>query len=122
MLSSSMVAAAERLCVLAAEEPVDDRLDIDRYNLGGEDRGSVVAVREINLAGIPDGQRNWTNDKAVYTHGYGFVSAYDNTALSNGQPDFFESDIPTTGALKIDQPRVYFGELNGSAGITPFRT
>jgi uncharacterized membrane protein (UPF0182 family) len=90
----------------------NDRLDIDRYNLGGEDRGSVVAVREINLAGIPDGQRNWTNDKAVYTHGYGFVSAYDNTALSNGQPDFFESDIPTTGELKIDQPRVYFGELS----------
>lgn len=29
MLSSSMVAAAERLCVLAAEEPVEDRLDID---------------------------------------------------------------------------------------------
>ncbi|MFM8154476.1 MAG: UPF0182 family protein [Actinomycetes bacterium] len=90
----------------------NDRLDIDRYNLDGEDRGSVVAVREINLAGIPDGQRNWTNDKAVYTHGYGFVSAFDNTALSNGQPDFFESDIPTTGALKIDQPRVYFGELS----------
>ena len=90
----------------------NDRLDIDRYNIGGEDRGSVVAVREINLAGIPDGQRNWTNDKAVYTHGYGFVSAYDNTALSNGQPDFFESDIPTTGELKIDQPRVYFGELS----------
>ena len=29
LLSSSMVAAAERLCVLAAEEPVEDRLDID---------------------------------------------------------------------------------------------
>jgi uncharacterized membrane protein (UPF0182 family) len=90
----------------------NNRLDIDRYNIGGEDRGSVVAVREINLAGIPDGQRNWTNDKAVYTHGYGFVSAYDNTALTNGQPDFFESEIPTTGELKIDQPRVYFGELS----------
>ncbi|MEY4136834.1 MAG: hypothetical protein RL205_962 [Actinomycetota bacterium] len=90
----------------------NDRLDIDRYTLGGEKRGAVVAVREINLAGIPDGQRNWTNDKAVYTHGYGFVSAYDNTALSNGQPDFFESDIPDSGELKIDQPRVYFGELS----------
>lgn len=89
-----------------------DRLDIDRYKLGGKERGSVVAVREINLAGIPDGQRNWTNDKIVYTHGYGLVSAYDNTALSNGQPDFYESEIPTTGLLNITQPRVYFGEMS----------
>lgn len=94
-----------------------DRLDIDRYRLNGKERGSVVAVREINLAGIPDGQRNWTNDKIVYTHGYGMVSAYDNTALSNGQPDFFESEIPTTGLLKIDQPRVYFGESSPAYSI-----
>jgi len=59
-----------------------------------------VAVREINLAGIPDGQRNWTNDRAVYTHGYGFVSAFDNTALSNGTPDFFASDIPPVGEFR----------------------
>lgn len=72
----------------------NNKLDIDRYDISGQQRGAVVAVREINLAGIPDGQRNWTNDRAVYTHGYGFVSAYDNTALGNGQPDFFESEIP----------------------------
>ncbi len=88
------------------------RLDVDRYELEGADRGAVVAVREINLAGIPDGQRNWTNDRLVYTHGFGFVAAYDNTADSNGQPDFFESDIPSTGALDIEQPRVYFGEFS----------
>ena len=88
------------------------RLDVDRYELDGADRGAVVAVREINLAGIPDGQRNWTNDRLVYTHGFGFVAAYDNTADSNGQPDFFESDIPSTGALNIEQPRVYFGEFS----------
>lgn len=88
------------------------KLDVDRYTLGDQRRGAIVAVREINLAGIPDGQRNWTNDRAVYTHGYGVVAAYDNTALTNGQPDFFESDIPSVGDLAIDQPRVYFGELS----------
>lgn len=88
------------------------KLDVDRYELDGADRGAVVAVREINLAGIPDGQRNWTNDRLVYTHGFGFVAAYDNTADSNGQPDFFESDIPSTGALEIAEPRVYFGEFS----------
>ena len=95
----------------------NNKLDVDRYDLDGGTRGAVVAVREINLAGIPDGQRNWTNDRAVYTHGYGVVAAYDNTALSNGQPAFFESDIPSTGELEIAQPRVYFGELSPTYSI-----
>ena len=90
----------------------NNTLDVDRYDLEEGRRGAVVAVREINLAGIPDGQRNWTNDRAVYTHGYGVVAAYDNTALNNGQPDFFENDIPSEGELDIAQPRVYFGELS----------
>ena len=90
----------------------NSKLDIDRYDLETGRRGTVIATREINLAGIPDGQRNWTNDRAVYTHGFGVVAAYDNTALSNGQPDFFESDIPSTGQLQIEQPRVYFGEMS----------
>ncbi len=94
-----------------------DTLDIDRYTLDGRQRGSVVAVRELNLAGIPDGQRNWINDHAVYTHGYGFVSAYDNTATSDGQPKFYESNVPPTGALNITQPRVYFGEQSPAYSI-----
>ncbi len=92
-------------------------LDVDRYSLDDSKRGAVVAVREINLAGIPDGQRNWTNDRAVYTHGYGVVAAYDNTSLTNGQPDFFESDIPSQGELELEQPRVYFGELSPAYSI-----
>ncbi len=93
------------------------RLDVDRYDLEEAKRGAVVAVREINLAGIPDGQRNWTNDRLVYTHGFGFVAAYDNTADTNGQPDFFESDIPSTGLLDVAQPRVYFGEFSPAYSI-----
>lgn len=90
----------------------NNRLDIDRYTLDGEQRGTVIAAREINLAGISEGQRNWTNERIVFTHGYGVVAGFDNTALTNGQPDFFESDIPTQGLLDLDQPRVYFGELS----------
>ena len=95
----------------------NDSLDVDRYMMEGGDRGAVVAAREINLAGIPDNQRNWANDHAVYTHGYGFVAAYDNTAESSGQPDFFESDIPPEGLLGIEQPRIYFGELSPTFSI-----
>ena len=95
----------------------NDSLDVDRYPLSDQLRGAVVAAREINLDGIPDNQRNWANDHAVYTHGYGFVAAYDNTAESSGQPDFFESDIPPSGLLDIEQPRIYFGELSPSFSV-----
>ncbi len=87
-----------------------DTLDIDRYILDSKQRGAVVSVRDLNLDGVPDGQRNWANDHLVYTHGYGFVAAYDNAKSPNGEPVFFEADIPPKGALQIDQPRVYFGE------------
>jgi len=84
-----------------------DTLDVDRYAMEDGTRGAVIAVREVDLAGV--GERNWANDHAVYTHGYGVVAAYDNTSLSDGRPDFFASDIPTIGELEIEQPRIYFG-------------
>src|SRR6478609_9358333 len=84
-----------------------DPLDVDRYTINGQQRDSVVAVRELNSKGVP---HNWINDHIAYTHGYGMVAAYGNTATSNGSPSFFESDIPPAGALKTHKPRIYFGE------------
>ena len=91
-----------------------DALDVDRYKLEEEEtrQGAVVAVREVDLTGLPEGQRNWTNDTTVYTHGYGFVAARDNTASSTGAPNYLESDIPPQGSLDIEQPRIYFGQLS----------
>jgi uncharacterized protein len=87
-----------------------DSLDIDRYVLQGKERGAVIALRELNLAGLAEGQRNWANDHLVYTHGFGVVAAYDNTATSGGEPAFFEQSLPPTGLLDVEQPRVYYGE------------
>jgi uncharacterized membrane protein (UPF0182 family) len=86
-----------------------DSLDIDRYLIDGKSRGTVIAARELNLAGIGDSQRNWANDHIVYTHGFGVVAAYDNTSDA-GKPAFFEQDLPPTGLLDVAQPRIYFGE------------
>ncbi len=94
-----------------------DKLDVDRYDLDDDLRGAVVALREIDVNSIPVNQQNWANNHAVYTHGFGFVAAYDNTALSNGNPDFFELDIPPEGILGITQPRIYFGELSPEFSI-----
>ncbi len=94
-----------------------DTLDVDRYTVDGGKRGMIVAVRELDLEGLPVGQRNWTNDTTVFTHGFGMVAAYDNTARSGGQPLFSESDIPPEGVLDIEEPRIYFGEASPQYSI-----
>ncbi len=92
-----------------------DTLDVDRYTVNGRNRDAVVALREINLAGIPDA--NWINRTTVYTHGFGFTGAYSNTATSDGAPSFFEANIPPKGVLGIKQPRIYFGENSPTYSI-----
>ncbi len=85
-------------------------LDIARLLKNGKPQESVAAVREVNLDGIPNSQRNWVTSTLIYTHGIGMVAAADNAVTADGQPAFYESDVPPTGALNIKQPRVYFGE------------
>ena len=86
-----------------------DTLAVDKYEINGESQDTVIAAREINLDG--NDNRNWVNDHTVYTHGYGIVAAYGNKVTSDGQPEFFEKDIPTSGALTDTEhyePRIYF--------------
>lgn len=85
-----------------------DSLDIDRYKIDGQVRDTIVAVRELDLAGSPS--RNWINDHLVYTHGFGFTAAYGNVRDADGKPQFAEGNIPPTGVLGKFQPRIYFGE------------
>ncbi|MSX61571.1 MAG: UPF0182 family protein, partial [Actinobacteria bacterium] len=85
-----------------------DSLDVDRYTIDGVKRDSVVAVRELNIEGNP--ARNWINDHLVYTHGFGFVSAFGNTIDTDGKPTFSVGNIPPTSGLGKFEPRIYFGE------------
>ena len=94
-----------------------DTLDVDRYEIDGEVRDAVVAVRELNLDGLADNARSWVNDHTVYTHGFGMVAAFGNQRTSSGEPAFFQGGIPTTGELEVDEPRVYFGESSPSFSI-----
>jgi len=85
-----------------------DSLDVDRYTIDGIKRDSVVALRELSIEGNP--VRNWINDHLVYTHGFGFVSAFGNTIDPDGKPTFSVGDIPPTKGLGEFEPRIYFGE------------
>ena len=84
-------------------------LDVDRYSIQGSNEDMVVAIRELNLAGIGSSQ-SWYNNTVVYTHGYGLVAAYGTERSSYGQPVFAQAGIPSTGQLGTFEPRVYFGE------------
>ncbi|MFN8080716.1 MAG: UPF0182 family protein [Kineosporiaceae bacterium] len=103
-----------------------DALDVDRYTVDGKARDSVVAVRELNLGGVPIDKRNWFNDHFVYTHGFGLVAAYGNEPTADGKPTFFEGGIPVRSTVGDYEPRVYFGEksleysiVGGPPGSTP---
>ncbi|GMA32114.1 UPF0182 family membrane protein [Litorihabitans aurantiacus] len=87
-------------------------LSVDRYDLDGSGTTSdtVISVRELNLDGLAAGQRNWTNDHTVYTHGFGVVAAYGNSPGAGGQPEFLEGGIPSSGELGDYEPRIYFGK------------
>ncbi len=85
-----------------------ESLDVDRYTVNGVQRDAVVAVRELNIDGNPS--RNWINDHLVYTHGFGFVSAFGNSVDADGKPSFLVGDLPPTTGLGKFEPRVYFGE------------
>jgi uncharacterized protein len=101
-----------------------DKLDVDRYrDANGELRDYLVALREINTDGLAVNQQNWINRHMVYTHGNGFVAApadrVDSTfhegATQGGYPVFQISDVANNGqgAIPVQQPRVYYGELVG---------
>ena len=86
-----------------------DTLAVDKYDIDGVSQDTVIAARELDLAG--NDNRNWVNDHTVYTHGYGMVAAYGNKVTADGQPQFMEYGIPTQGKLTKQQkyePRIYF--------------
>ena len=85
-------------------------LDVDRYTDDGVTRDYVIGVRELDVANLRGNQTNWISQHTVYTHGIGVVAAAANQDINPGRA-FAERDIPPTGFLDIDQPRVYFGEL-----------
>src|SRR5262245_24343850 len=91
-----------------------DTLSVDRYVLPGQRQPQDLVVAVRGLSGPPAGQGNWINTHLVYTHGFGFVAAKENSVAGGGTPDFVESDIPPQGQLGNFEPRVYFGQAENN--------
>jgi uncharacterized membrane protein (UPF0182 family) len=91
-------------------------LDLDHYTVNGRDQDVEIALRELNLSGLPKSQQSWTNQHFVYTHGYGVVAAKTDTTRG-GQPIFVAGNVPQSGDIPVKEPRVYFGLSSPSYSI-----
>ncbi|MCR4431877.1 MAG: UPF0182 family protein [Tepidanaerobacteraceae bacterium] len=91
-----------------------NQVDVDRYTINGQLRQVMLAARELDQARLEERAKTWVNRRLQYTHGYGLVMSPVNTVTAEGLPNFFIKDIPPVAgdpALKVDEPRIYFGEL-----------
>lgn len=86
------------------------KIATDRYVINNAYRQVYIAVRELNLAGLPESQRGWLDIHLRHTHGYAAVMTPSNS--SGEKPlNAFIRDIPLTAERGADirQPRVYYG-------------
>ena len=85
-------------------------VDVDRYTVNGDYRQVLLGTRELFPEGLDPAAQNWVNRKLVYTHGYGVVVSPATEFTEEGQPEFYIKDVPPTGILTVNQPRIYYGE------------
>ena len=88
-------------------------VDVDRYVIDGEYRQVLLGTREVLQAGLDETAQNWVNRRLVYTHGYGIAMSTATDFTPTGQPNFVIQNIPSIGAITIDEPRIYYGEVFG---------
>ena len=90
-------------------------VDVDRYLIGGREVPVMLSARELSTSLLP--QKTWLNQHVVFTHGFGAVLTPVGGVGNEGRPQFLVKDIPPQGEPKIDQPRIYFGELTSDYAI-----
>jgi hypothetical protein len=92
-------------------------IDIDRYQIDGEQRQVMLAARELNVDKLPESSRNWINEKLIYTHGYGITMNPVNGFTPEGLPTLMLSNMPIQSSvqgLAVKRPEIYFGELTNT--------
>jgi uncharacterized membrane protein (UPF0182 family) len=87
-------------------------LEVDRYWLDGSYQSVMLSARELRPSLLPPNAQTWVNRHVLFTHGNGAVMSPVTRKTIEGLPFFYLRDIPPVadGGLKIEQPRIYFGE------------
>ena len=88
-------------------------IDVDSYEIDGQTVQVLVSARELNIDGLRETARTWTNRHLAYTHGYGAIVSPVSQVSSDGWPVLMVRDVPPVGPseLAIERPEIYFGEL-----------
>lgn len=89
-------------------------VDVDRYVQDGQTQQVVLSARELDQGGLPANAQTWTNERLVYTHGYGVVASLVSSVSTQGLPTFQVERIPPTGqgVYAVNRPEIYFGEAD----------
>lgn len=90
-----------------------DDVDVDRYPIAGSLTEVFVDEREMDTSALASDAKTWVNQHLKYTHGFGMAVSPVNKVNEVGQPELTVKNIPPqsrAAALKIAQPRIYFGE------------
>ncbi|HYM53245.1 MAG TPA: UPF0182 family protein [Candidatus Dormibacteraeota bacterium] len=93
-------------------------VDIDRYQVGGEQRQIMLSARELDVEKLAEAAKTWTNERLVYTHGYGITAVPVDAVTPQGQPDYLVSGINREPQLPVGEPRIYFGEATDTYVVT----
>jgi hypothetical protein len=93
-------------------------IDIDRYDIGGEQRQIMLSARELDVERLADQARTWTNERLVFTHGYGITAVPVDAVTVQGTPDYLVSGINREPQLPVGEPRIYFGEATDTYVVT----
>lgn len=86
-------------------------VDIDRYTVEGNYRQVMLSARELDKSALAEQAQTWVNLHLQYTHGYGAAASPVNEVSAEGLPRYFLGDIPPAGAIPLENPSIYFGEL-----------
>ena len=97
-------------------------VDIDRYEIDEAARQIMLSGREIEIDRLADAARTWTNERLVFTHGYGLTAVASNAITPEGQPDYLISGINREPDLPVGEPRIYFGEATTDYVVVRTRT
>lgn len=88
-------------------------IDNDRYVIDGQLRQIMLSPRELSSESLPN--KNWINERLVFTHGYGVTAGPVNQVTQEGLPVLFVKDLPPVSEkneLTITRPEIYYGELS----------
>ena len=84
------------------------------YAVDGKNQLLFITPREIQTE-----DSEYSNKTYEYTHGYGVIATSANTMTASGNLNHIQKSFEETNeALKISQPRIYFGRETNSIVVT----